>query len=72
MAAMNRYNDACERWPERVFDFTQCGNKVYVDAYTVYNGCQYLDDGNVYYYLYGTETDEQREVLAFVDGVIDF
>lgn len=72
MAAMNRYNEACERWPERVFDFTQCGNRVYVDAYTVYNGCDYDKDGDVNYYLDGTETDEQREVLAFVDGVIGF
>lgn len=69
---MNRYNEACGRWPEHLFDFTQCGNRVYVDACTVYNGCNYDDDKGISYYLDGTETDEQREVLAFVDGVIGF
>lgn len=69
---MSRYNEAIERWPDNVFDFTRVGNEVYVDACVVYNGCGYDGHGDASYYLDGTETDKQRELLAFVDGVIGF
>lgn len=69
---MNRYYQACELWPDNIFDLTQVGCEVYVDAAAVYNGYVFDDRGNVTISPDGTETKEQRELLAFVDGVIGF